>query len=200
MLGLESTSCTSENLLRTGECVFNLASDDMASSVNAIARTTGSEVVPEGKNVRGYVHCKDKFGATGLTEMESKFVKPPGIQECPVSMEARLVEKKNLFGNKPVEGIEVFAFEVEIVKVSVHEKLRLKGFENRIDVDEWKPMIMMFSELFGLREGRLAKSRLAGIEEELYGFFDEEDETAKPKVDESVEIVEGAPELATGFQ
>ena len=167
MLGLAAGSCTTQNLLRTGECTLNLASDDMTANVNAIAKTTGTKVVPDGKKGRGYVHLKDKFGTAHLTEMESQIVKPPGIQECPVSMEAKLVAVHEMFGNKSLKGL-LLAIEVEIVRVTVHEHLRKEGYENRIEGDNWKPMIMMFSEFYGLKQGKLVHSRLAEIEEESY--------------------------------
>ena len=54
MLGLENNSQTTINLLRTGQCVLNLPSDDMIRPVNALARTTGTEVVPDIKISLGY--------------------------------------------------------------------------------------------------------------------------------------------------
>ncbi len=42
MLGLASNSKTTENMLRTGECVLNLPSADLVDAVNRLARTTGS--------------------------------------------------------------------------------------------------------------------------------------------------------------
>ena len=41
MLGLATHSKTSQNLLRTGECVLNLPSDAMVSAVDKLALTTG---------------------------------------------------------------------------------------------------------------------------------------------------------------
>ncbi len=49
MLGLASSSQTSINLLRTGQCVLNLPRDAMAASVDRLARTTGTDPVPPGK-------------------------------------------------------------------------------------------------------------------------------------------------------
>ena len=168
MLGLDASSETTKNLLRTGECVLNLASDDMTANVNAIARTTGTEEVPEMKVKRGYVHCKDKFGTAGLTELKSKIVEAPGIQECPVSMEAKLVAVHEMFGKETYQGL-ILAVEVEVLAVSVHEELKLDGYQNRINAEAWKPLIMMFSDFFGLKEKKLvAKSQLAEIEEESY--------------------------------
>ena len=53
-LGLAGTSKTTQNIMRTGECVLNLPSVDNVAAVNLLARTTGSNPVPEGKVRRGY--------------------------------------------------------------------------------------------------------------------------------------------------
>src|SRR5450432_1876512 len=68
MLGLARNSKTTENMIRTGECVLNLPCDGLADAVDRLARTTGSDPVPPGKIMRGYRHAKDKFGISGLTE------------------------------------------------------------------------------------------------------------------------------------
>ena len=50
MLGLASNSKTTENMLRTGECVLNLPSADLVDAVNRLARTTGSNPVPQARS------------------------------------------------------------------------------------------------------------------------------------------------------
>jgi flavin reductase (DIM6/NTAB) family NADH-FMN oxidoreductase RutF len=167
MLGLDGESKTTENLLRTKQCVLNLASDNMAGAVNALARTTGSNPVPESKVRRGYQYVNDKFGCAGLTPMASRHVAPPGILECPVSMEAEMVGVYDMFEGQPFKG-HVKSVEVKVLRVSIHDELRLEGYKNRIDADRWKPMIMMFCELYGLKDGKLEHSRLADIKEEMY--------------------------------
>src|SRR6476659_1189975 len=54
MLGLASNSKTTENMLRTGECVLNLPSSELVGAVDRLARTTGSNPPPAGKIKRGY--------------------------------------------------------------------------------------------------------------------------------------------------
>jgi hypothetical protein len=49
LLGLAGTSKTTQNIMRTGECVLNLPSVDNDAAVNR-----GSNPVPEGKVRRGY--------------------------------------------------------------------------------------------------------------------------------------------------
>lgn len=170
MLGLETPSKTTQNILRTGHCTLNLPSDDMKDPVNAIARTTGSDPLPPGKVIRGYQIVKDKFGCAGLTPLPSDKIESAGIKECPVVMEAELVNTHKMFKGQEIEGA-ILVFEVHIINVKIHPQLRMKDHRNRIDADKWKPMIMMFCELYGLKSGKLAHSRLADIEEELYRPF-----------------------------
>jgi flavin reductase (DIM6/NTAB) family NADH-FMN oxidoreductase RutF len=167
MIGLEAASQTTQNIQRTGDCTLNLPSDSMQDAVNAIARTTGSDPIPAGKLQRGYTHLKDKFGAAGLTPLPSTIVETPGIKECPVVMEAKLVDKYTMFKGDPFHGFAA-VLELRIVNVKIHQELKLEGHGNRIDSDRWKPMIMMFCELYGLNNGKIAESKLAKIDEELY--------------------------------
>jgi flavin reductase (DIM6/NTAB) family NADH-FMN oxidoreductase RutF len=170
MLGLETPSQTTQNILRTGQCTLNLPLDDMADAVNAIARTTGSDPMPEGKIKRGYTTVKDKFGCARLTPLPSSKIPTPGIKECPVIMEAELVNTHSMFKGQPFHGA-ILTLEMRILNVKIHEELKLEGHQHRIDPDKWKPMIMLFCELYGLKRGRLAQSRLAEIEEEMYRPF-----------------------------
>jgi flavin reductase (DIM6/NTAB) family NADH-FMN oxidoreductase RutF len=54
MLGLGQMGQTSDNLIRTRECVINLPSEDLASHVDRLALTTARNPVPE-KNVSGAI-------------------------------------------------------------------------------------------------------------------------------------------------
>lgn len=49
------------NMLRSKECVLNLASVDNVEAVNRLARTTGTNPVPEVKVRRGYRYVHEKF-------------------------------------------------------------------------------------------------------------------------------------------
>lgn len=46
MLGLQTASQTPQNMIRTGQCVLNLASPRQADAVNRLARLTGTEKIP----------------------------------------------------------------------------------------------------------------------------------------------------------
>jgi len=126
MLGLESTSQTTINLLRTKQCVLNLPSDDMASSVNGIACTTGTAVVPPAKVYRGYRYVKDKFAAAGLEPQASDLVRPPRARQCPVQMEAELVVSHGLMDE--VEHLKgyIVVLEVKILRVHVLRSIAME--------------------------------------------------------------------------
>jgi flavin reductase (DIM6/NTAB) family NADH-FMN oxidoreductase RutF len=49
MLGLGQMGQTSDNLIRTRECVINLPSEDLVTHVDRLALTTGKNPVPERK-------------------------------------------------------------------------------------------------------------------------------------------------------
>lgn len=175
MLGLANISQTTINLLRTKQCVLNLPSDDMVASVNALARTTGTKVVPDFKISLGYRYEKDKFGAAGLTPQKSEVVSPPRILECPAQMEAEMTGVHEMMSSLPGEAKGfTLAIEVRILRTHVVDALRMQCHENRIDPDAWRPMIMSFQHLYGLKSGKLEVSTLANIEEELYRLPAEE--------------------------
>jgi flavin reductase (DIM6/NTAB) family NADH-FMN oxidoreductase RutF len=162
MLGLGAVSKTSDNLIRTRECVINLPSVDQAPYVDRLALTTGRDPVPEYKRMRGYRHEPDKFAVGGLTQIDSDLVKPPRILECPIHMEG-IVHSYHTFDDK----VSAYSFEVRIKRVHVDETLLMQENQNRVDPQKWKPLIMSFRELFGLSE-QVRSSRLAGYPEELH--------------------------------
>ncbi|KAK3642783.1 hypothetical protein LTR56_010607 [Elasticomyces elasticus] len=175
MLGLENNSQTTINLLRTKQCVLNLPSDDMVAPVNALARTTGTNVVPDIKISLGYRHEKDKFAVAGLTPQKSELVAPPRIQECPAQMEAEMAGVYEMMSSLPGEAKGfTLAVEVRVLRTHVIDALRMHGHDNRIDPDAWRPMIMNFQHLYGLKPGKPEVSALAAIEEELYRLPAEE--------------------------
>ena len=156
MLGLGQMGQTSENLIRTRECVINLPSDDMVTHDDQLALTTGKNPVPEKKRQWGYRYEPDKFGIAGLTLEKSESVEPPRVRECPVQMEG-VVHDFRTFG----KNVSANCFEVHIVKLHVDEKL-FTGDDLRphIDPRRWRPLIMSFCRFFGI-SGEVHPSRLA---------------------------------------
>jgi flavin reductase (DIM6/NTAB) family NADH-FMN oxidoreductase RutF len=156
MLGLGQMSQTSDNLIRTRECVINLPSEDLVTHVDRLALTTGKDPVPDKKRQWGYRHEPDKFDLAGFTPVKSLSVAPPRVAECPVQMEG-IVHDLRPFG----KNVNANMFEVHIVKLHVDEGL-LVGEEDHPHIDpvQWRPLIMSFCRFFGL-SGEVHPSRLA---------------------------------------
>jgi flavin reductase (DIM6/NTAB) family NADH-FMN oxidoreductase RutF len=165
MLGFGARSKTPANILRTGECVLNLPSVDQVAAVDRLARLTGSNPVPPHKMAMGYQFEPDKLGVAGLTAEASQVVAPPRIRECPVQLEAVL--ESPIAESAPDRKGKLIALEVRIVRVHIEERLRLRGHENRIDPDAWRPLIMSFCQFYGLGS-RVHPSRLVEIPESAY--------------------------------
>jgi flavin reductase (DIM6/NTAB) family NADH-FMN oxidoreductase RutF len=168
MLGFGARSKTPANILRTGECVLNLASVDQVGAVDRLARTTGSNPVPPHKVAMGYRHEPDKLGAGGLTAVPSEVVRPPRLLECPVQMEATLEGSHAILAGDEARAGKLIALEVRIRRVHVDEGLLMDGHQDRIDPLQWRPLIMSFQQFFGLAPQMLHHSRLGEIPESAY--------------------------------
>jgi flavin reductase (DIM6/NTAB) family NADH-FMN oxidoreductase RutF len=171
ILGLAASSKTTENMIRTGECVLNLPSSREVAAVNRLARLTGSNPVPAGKVARGYTHEKRKFEVAGLTPTPSLTVKPPRALECPIHMEAVVAARHGIMEDSPRRGTAVI-FEVRIQRVHVHPDVLMDGEPNRVDPDRWHPLIMSFQKFYGLAPGQLHESTLGQIPESAYRTLD----------------------------
>ena len=159
MLGLGQLGQTSDNLIRTRECVINLPSAEQVGHVDRLALTTGKDPVPARKQSWGYRHEPDKFGIAGLTPVPSELVAAPRVAECPVQMEG-VVHAVHAFG----KNVSANAFEVHIERLHVAaELLSGDGPRPHIDAERWRPLIMSFCKFFGLG-GEIHPSRLAGSE------------------------------------
>lgn len=90
-----------------------------------------------------------------------------GFAEAPMDFAAVLESAHPLAESDPVRRGALIALEVRIMNVHVEEELLLAGHENRIDPDAWRPLIMSFSQFYGLG-GRVPTSRLAEIPESAY--------------------------------
>jgi flavin reductase (DIM6/NTAB) family NADH-FMN oxidoreductase RutF len=168
MLGLAAHSKTTDNLRRTGECVLNLPSTAQVECVDRIARTTGSDPVPEGKRSRGYVHEPDKFARAGLTPIPSHAVAPPRAAECPIQLEAKVSAVHPLAADDQRFGGFALAIEVAVERLHVDEAVLMDDDADRIDPDKWRPLIMSFQQFYGLDGSPLHHSRLGEIPERLY--------------------------------
>jgi len=158
MLGMGTRSKTVENLRREKQCVLNLPSADLVTAVDRLALTTGKNPVPEYKIKMGFQHVTDKFSLAGLTAVPSDFVRPPGVLECPVQLEA-VITRFIPFG---IPDDYTAAIEAHIVRAHIDEIILNPEKRHHIDSDKWKPLIMSFREFYGLGE-MIHPSRLAKV-------------------------------------
>ena len=172
MLGLQTASKTPQNMIRTGQCVLNLASPKQADAVNKLARLTGTESIPALKQRLGYSYEPRKFEVAGLTPIESQTVAAPRVLECPIQLEAVVAEHHGIMNDDPQVAGLISAFEVRVTRVHVHPGLLMDGHQNRIDPARWQPLIMNFQKLYGVSGTEIVDSRLADIEEKSYRMPD----------------------------
>jgi flavin reductase (DIM6/NTAB) family NADH-FMN oxidoreductase RutF len=182
VLGLSARSKTTRNMLRTGECVLNLPSDALAGAVDRLALTTGSDPVPPHKRERGYHFESAKFERAGLTPVASETVRPPRVAECPVNLEAVVEAAHPLAADDAARNGDIQVIEVRVLRVHVHDEIRVPDESDRVDPDAWRPLIMSFQQLYGLGP-QVHSSRLARVPERLYRGADIE----RARVERAVE-------------
>jgi flavin reductase (DIM6/NTAB) family NADH-FMN oxidoreductase RutF len=155
MLGMNTGSQTTRNLLREGECVLNLPSPDLADAVDRLALLTGASELSPHKIEKGYRYEPDKFGASGLTPRSADLVAAPLVTECPIQLECELVSAE------PFNHGSSTALTVRVVRSHADERLIVPGTQH-IDPLRWDPLIMKFCEFFGggaqVRPSRLAEA------------------------------------------
>jgi flavin reductase (DIM6/NTAB) family NADH-FMN oxidoreductase RutF len=142
MLGLGRSSRTTQNLVRTGEAVLNLAPSSLVDHVDRLALLTGSPELSEHKRTTGYRYEPRKFEAAGLTPQPSDTVAPDRVLECPVQLECRVVD------HHPIDSGSALAVQVSVLRAHVDDAVRLYG-TTHVDPQAWDPLIMKFCDFFG---------------------------------------------------
>lgn len=154
MLGMNTGSQTTRNMVRERECVLNLPSRDLVDRVDRLALLTGSPTMTPHKIEKGYRYEPDKFGTAGLTQLAADLVGAPLVAECPIQLECELVSATPFDGDN-----RATAHVVRVVRAHVEEQLIVPGTQH-IDPLKWDPLIMKFCEFFG-GGTQLQPSRLA---------------------------------------
>lgn len=167
VIGLAASSQTTKNILRTGESVLNLAAVNEVAAVNRLARTTGSNPVPESKQQKGYYYEPNKFEKARLTPLPADIVAAPLVKECPVQLEAIVANARSLAEEDATMKGRIMIIELRIVRVHLEESILTEGKPNHVDPNKWRPLIMSFQKFYGTG-GEVHASRLATIPEELY--------------------------------
>jgi len=167
IIGIGSSSKTTENLTRTKQCVLNLPSVNEVKAVDRLALTTGSNPVPETKRRRGYEFEQEKFERAHFTSLRADLVDAPRAMECQVQMESTVIAMHPLFGDDPSQQGRIVTIELKILRVHIEDSILMEDQPNRVDPDKWKPLIMSFQQFYGLTD-RVYPSTLATVPERLY--------------------------------
>jgi flavin reductase (DIM6/NTAB) family NADH-FMN oxidoreductase RutF len=155
MLGLGSSSRTTQNLLRTRECVLNLVPSSLVDHVDRLALLTGTPELSEHKRATGYRYEPRKFETAGLTPQASDLVLPDRVLECPIQLECVVSGHHAI----DTDSASAQAIHVSVVRSHVDDAVRLPG-TTYVDPQAWDPLIMKFCDFFGSGE-TLIPSRLA---------------------------------------
>ncbi len=144
VIGIGSSSKTLSNLRRHRELVVNLPSSDLRDAVEKLGRYTGSHPVPEEKREK-YIYAPDKFSATCLTETPSEEVRPAGVGECPIRLEA-VVQQINESGSGGFALVEA-----RVLSSWARPELSTDGGKH-VSIRQWNPLFYVFRHYFGLGE------------------------------------------------
>lgn len=166
VIGIGTASQTFLNLRRNGECVLNLPSVNEVEMVDRLALTTGRNPIPASKKWKGYHFQPDKLAISGFTPADSQLVNAPRLVECPVQMEAVVMNMHPVAQDEPERKGGIMTFELKILRVHMEEEI-MQGNSNKVDPDKWRPLIMSFQKFYGLGE-QVHNSTLSDIPEELY--------------------------------
>jgi flavin reductase (DIM6/NTAB) family NADH-FMN oxidoreductase RutF len=148
ILGLGLLGQGLANLERTREAVVNLPSPALWAQVERLGPTTGRDPVPEVKQQMGYRFEPRKFERAGLTPLPSDTVSPPRVAECPLQLEARLLEVRRS-AMTPEQSEPGFAIaELQVTRVHAHEDITVPG-THHVDPERWGPLLYVFRHYVG---------------------------------------------------
>lgn len=139
VLGLGWRGHAVANLRVVPELVINLADASLVNAIERIAPTTGADPVPAHKQGR-YRHEPDKWTLGGLTPLPSVTVSPPRVAECPVHLEARVVDLA------PIKEDAVIV-QARVTRTHVQTDLVQPG-TSYLDLDRWQPLYYTFRHYF----------------------------------------------------
>jgi flavin reductase (DIM6/NTAB) family NADH-FMN oxidoreductase RutF len=141
VLGLGLAGQTFQNLSARPDCVLNYASASIWQHVERLAPLTGASPVPPEKTAQFRTE-RDKFGAAGLTPAPSDLVAADRVAECPIQVEARVLDAR------PLTTDDGGIVEVAVLRVHVHPELAEPDLRH-VRVAEWEPLFYVFRHYIG---------------------------------------------------
>jgi flavin reductase (DIM6/NTAB) family NADH-FMN oxidoreductase RutF len=138
-LGISAQGQAAANLRCRPELVINLADASLVDAIEAIAPTTGANPVPPAKRDK-FRHEPDKWSLGCFSPTDSHTVAPSRVNECPVQMEAKMVNIAPFDRG----GLVVWA---KVTRVHARQDLVVPG-TSHLDLARWCPLYYTFRHYF----------------------------------------------------
>lgn len=122
------------NLKAGSNLTLNLADASIWKNIEKIAKTTGNNQMPSWKKRKNYQFCSNKFVLGKFTPIQTQGESIPRIAECPIQIEANVID---IF-----ERSDYAIIECESKQIFVKDSLL--GENEKIKVDQWRPLIYKF--------------------------------------------------------
>lgn len=122
------------NLKAGSNLTLNLADASIWKNIEKIAKTTGNNQMPSWKKRKNYQFCSNKFVLGKFTPIQTQGESIPRIAECPIQIEANVID---IF-----ERTDYAIIECESKQIFVKDSLL--GENEKIKVDQWRPLIYKF--------------------------------------------------------
>jgi flavin reductase (DIM6/NTAB) family NADH-FMN oxidoreductase RutF len=142
VLGVGISGQTATNLRERPDLVINYPSPNLWESVERLAPLTAADPVPSHKQAR-FHHERAKFTASGLTPTPSDLITPPRVAECPLQIEATVVQ-----ADLDAKGNFLIA-QARVLRVHAAPEIVVPG-TSYVDPSAWSPLIYNFRHYFGL--------------------------------------------------
>lgn len=167
VLGLGRSGWTARNLAARPELVVNVPGPELWRRVERLGGTTGRPDAPGGPDAPdapvgaeapeapdGPVFVRDKFARAGLTALPGQTVAAPRVAECPLHLEAEVVDLR------PDATGEFRLVEARVRRTHATEAVMVPGTDY-VDPAAWSPLVYNFRHYFGLGPelGHSARSR-----------------------------------------
>ncbi|KAI4243596.1 MAG: hypothetical protein L6R40_003420 [Gallowayella cf. fulva] len=113
---------------------MNFPSQELTPAVMRLIGTTGSKTLAMAHQHRGLRYVRAKFAEANLTPCRSTAIVTAGVEECPIRLEAELIDVH------PLPDPRLTAVEMRILRINADTSIVRTGTESEIDVEKWQPL------------------------------------------------------------
>ncbi len=128
-VGIKKKRYTYTLIEKSGEFSVNIPTLEFLEKVDLLGTSTGRSI--------------DKFEAYGLTPFKGKYIEAPLIEEFPINIELKMIDKIDFPDHTMIIG--------RVLNTIIEEKF-LKG-KNVLDIEKLRPIIVNYSDLSYYRLG-----------------------------------------------